>query len=475
MVPSLPTTIAWIGLLDPQLGLLNKALTALPFIEQSPFNIFSVGGIVWANLMGNGIAVKVMLLTPAFRNMDAALEEAARVSGASNMRTALRVTLPLMISPIMLVFALQLLRVFQSFEVEFLLGTPIDFYVYSTKIFALIRTDVPQYGEATALASITLLVIALIIPLQRWVLERRRYTTISGTFKPGLIDLGLWNYALFVAVASLLVLLTIAPLLMLVLGSFMTRIGYFVLGFTLDHWKLILSDPLFLDAARTTLILGLFASIGSPLLFSLIAYILVRTRLPGRSALDLMVWGTAAIPGILSGLGLLWLFLGTPGLAALYGTIWALFLVVLLQGKTTGVNIMKGVFVQIGPDMEEAARVAGAGWIRTYFRIWLPLLMPTLALLAVLNFTSAAGATAQIILLASRETMTLSLLALELSSPGINNREAASIISIFIIGITIVGALAVRALGLRFGVRHDMSAGLGTAPQAETGRKATFQ
>jgi iron(III) transport system permease protein len=130
---------------------------------------------------------------------------------------------------------------------------------------------------------------------------------------------------------------------------------------------------------------------------------------------------------------------------------------------------MKGVFVQIGPDMEEAARVAGAGWIKTYFRIWLPLLMPTLALLAVLNFTSAAGATAQIILLASRETMTLSLLALELSSPGINNREAASIISIFIIGVTIAGALSVRALGLRFGVRHDMASALGPAPRTETG------
>jgi hypothetical protein len=64
--------------------------------------------------------------------------------------------------------------------------------------------------------------------------------------------------------------------------------------------------------------------------------------------------------------------------------------------------------------------------------------------------------------------MTLSLLALEFASPGINNREAASIISIFIIGITIVGALAVRALGLRFAVRHDMAGGLCTAPQAET-------
>jgi len=461
MVPPLPTTIAWIGLMDPHLGLLNKALTALPFINQGPFNIFSVPGIVWANLMANGIAVKVILLTPAFRNMDAALEEAARVSGASTMLTAFRVTLPLMISPIMLVFALQLLRVFQQFEIEFLLGTPINFFVYSTKILSLIRTDIPQYGEATALASITLLLIALIIPMQRWVLDRRRYTTITGNFKPGLIDLGRWNYVLFATIAFLLLLLTIIPSLMLVLGSFMTRIGYFVLGFTLDHWRLVLNDQLFLDAASTTLILGLFAAVGSPLLFSLLAYILVRTRMPGRWALDLMVWGTGAIPGILSGLGLLWLFVGTPGLTFLYGTIWALFLVVLIQGKTTGVNIMKTVFVQIGPDMEEAARVAGAGWIRTYFRIWLPLLMPTLALLAVLNFTSAAGTTAPIILLASRETMTLSLLALEFASPGINNREAASIISIFIIVITIAGALIVRTLGLRLAVRHDMATGLG--------------
>jgi hypothetical protein len=98
----------------------------------------------------------------------------------------------------------------------------------------------------------------------------------------------------------------------------------------------------------------------------------------------------------------------------------------------------------------------------------------TLVLLAVLNFTSAAGATAPIILLASRETMTLSLLALELSSPGINNREAASIISIFIIGITITGALMVRALGLRLGGRHDMAAGLSAAPAKGIGSKTTL-
>jgi iron(III) transport system permease protein len=468
MVPALPTTIAWITLLDPDVGVINVALRDVFHLEQGPFNIFTVPGIVWANLMGHGLSIKVMLLTPAFRNMDSTLEEAARVGGASNLRTFFKVTLPLMISPMILVFALQLLRVFQSFETEYLLGLPFGFYVYSTKIFTMIRDPVPNYGEATVLASLTLLIIALIIPLQRWILERRRYTTITGSFRPGLIDLGKWNYVAFGAIALLLVLLTIGPMAILVLGSFMHRIGYFVLGFTLDHWRFVFNDPVFIKALRTTLILATTAAVLSPLLFSVIAYLLVRTRLPGRGVLDLMIWCAGAIPGILAGLGLLWVFIGTPGLNFLFGTIWALIIVVMLQGKTTGVNIMKGVLVQVGADMEEAARVAGAGWLRTYCCIWLPLLAPTLILLAVINFVSAAGATSSIVLLASRDTMTLSLMALELSSLSVSNREAASIISIFIIAFTVAGALLVRYFGRRFGVRHEMHAGEGAPPRTAT-------
>jgi iron(III) transport system permease protein len=456
MVPSLPTTIAWITLLDPDIGVINVALKNLLHLDQGPFNIFSVQGIIWANLMGHGISIKVMLLTPAFRNMDASFEEAARVGGAGNLRTVFKVTLPLLVSPMMTVFALQLLRVFQSFETEYLLGMPFGFFVYSTKIFTLIRNQIPNYGEATVLASLTLLIIAFIIPLQRWILARRRYTTITGSFRPGLIDLGSGNYVAFGLIALLLALLTVGPLAILVLGSFMQRIGYFVLGFTLDHWRFVLTDPVFVKALRTTLVLSVSAAALSPLIFSVLAYIIVRTRLPGRGALDFMIWGAGAIPGILAGLGLLWVFIGTPGLNFLFGTVWALIIVILLQGKTTGVNIMKGVLVQVGADMEEAARVSGAGWLRTYVMIWLPLLTPSLVLLAVMNFVSAAGATSSIILLASRDTMTLSLMALELSSIAVSNREAASIISIFIIALTVSGALLVRYFGRRLGVRHEM-------------------
>jgi iron(III) transport system permease protein len=435
--------IAWIILLDPQIGILNVMVRQVfTGLTEGPFNVFSLEGIVWVHLMGNGIALKVMLLTPAFRNMDASLEEAARVGGSSSIRTMLRVTLPLMAAPITLVIALQLVKIFQSFETELLLGTPWGFYVYSTLIYDLVRNmEPPLYGEAAVLASLTLVVIAFVIPFQRWMLTRKKYTTVTGNYRGGVIDLGAWKWVVFLALAFMHFLLTVVQLFSLVLGSFMTRSGYFQIDpvFTLGHWSFVFNDSLFLTALKTTLTLAGTTAIVSPILFALIAYILVRTQWPCRKVLDAIIWGSAAMPGMLAGLGLLMLFLGTPGLNVLYGTIWAMLIVVLLQGKVTGVNILKGNLVQIGTDMEEAARASGAGWIRTFFRIWIPLLMPTLVLIGTLHFVIAATTTASIILLASRGTITLSILVLQYASPIHGQREAASVVSILI---------AVLALGL---------------------------
>ena len=459
MMPTISTTLAWITLLHPHRGILNTVVELLPFVDKGPFNIFSVSGIVWAGLMGNGIALKVMLLTPAFRNMDAALEEAGRVGGASNLRVMLRITLPAMASPMVLVIALQMLRVFQSFETEWLLGIPFGFFVYSTLIFHLIRLEaVPQYGVATALASVTMIIVALIIPLQRWIVHRRIYATVTAGFRPGLLDLGRWRWVVFGSIAFVLFALTVLPFCTLILGSFMFRSGYFGIRdpFTLAHWNSILfENDLFITAFQTTLILASVAAVMSPLLFSTLAYILVRTTWKGRTALDIIIWTSSAIPGILAGLGLLMIFLGTPGLNVLYGTIWALIMVVIIQGNTTGVNISKGAIVQIGKDMEDAARVSGAGWFRTWWSIWLPLIMPTLVMLGVLNFVTAAGATSSIILLADRGTMTLSIMALELAGGGMGDYEKASIISIILMILTVGIAIVARRYGLGLGVRQQ--------------------
>ena len=450
--------VAWIMLFDPNIGLANVGLEALPFISNGPFNIFSIEGIIFVNIIGSGISLKVMLLTPAFRNMDSAMEEAARVGGASNVRTLMRVTVPMMISPIALIFALQLMRMFNSFENELILGLPIGFYVYSTMIYDQVRLhEPPLYGNATALAGITLLLVALIIPLQRWILQRRRYTTITGNFKPGLISLGPWAWIAFGGIVFYHSFTTFLPLLVMLGGSFMTRTGYFILDpiWTMDHWKFVFDNAVFYTALRTTLILSFTTAIVSPILFAVIAYILVRTKWRFRFGLDSTIWVSAAIPGMLSSLGLLLVFLWTPGLDIIYGTIWALLIVIVLQGNTTGVNITKGTLVQVGFDMEEAARISGAGWAKTFFKIWIPLLFPTLALLALFNFTIAAGTTASIILLASRETITASILVLEWLMPGARLREEAAVVQIILGSITLIAAFVARRYGITLGVRHN--------------------
>ncbi len=473
MLPGIAVTIGWTYLLDPHIGFINQLLWKLPFFERSfdggPFNIYSVPGIIWAHLMANAISQKVMLLTPAFRNMDLSMEEAARVSGASNVRTMIRVTLPVMVPALSVVFMLNIVRIFQSFETEQILGTPINFYVYSTKIFQFVRYfDPPEYGQATALASLTLIIIAVVIPLQRWLLNRRRYTTVTGSFRPGLIDLGPWQWVSWGAIVFLVALLTVVPVLVLVGGSFMTRVGWFNINdvWTLRHWQDVLGDRFFMQALRTTIVLSMSTAIISPLLFSMVAYVLVRTRWRGRAILDSLFWMSASIPGMLAGLGLLWVFLGTPGLVAIYGTIFALLLVVILQGKLTSTQLIKGAYLQMGLDLEEAARVAGAGWFRTYLRIWLPLIMPTLVLIGTINFVLSAQATASIILLASRGTTTLSILALEKMTHADGTLlEQAGIVSLFIVGMTVVVALIARRFGLVLGVRHDVrSTAAGTAP-----------
>ena len=281
-------------------------------------------------------------------------------------------------------------------------------------------------------------------------------TTVSGDYKPGLVHLGKFQPVAFALVCTIVALLTVVPVLTLLGGSFMTRAGFFqaIPTYTLVHWQTVLADPIFFRAFKTTLVLSLSTGFISPVLFSMVAYILVRRNWTGKLILDSIFWGSAGIPGILSGLGLLWVITGTAGLTWLYGTIWILIIVVILQGKLTSIQMFKAAFLQMGADLEEAARTAGAGWLYTYFRIWLPLIAPTLVLMGILNFVIAAGSTSSVILLASRETVTLSLLALEYVTTSTGSaREVAGIISLFIVAMTAGLALLARWFGFQVGVR----------------------
>jgi iron(III) transport system permease protein len=272
-----------------------------------------------------------------------------------------------------------------------------------------------------------------------------------------LIEIGRWRWLSLGLIVFVLLLLNVVPLVTVVLGSFMTRAGFFQLAqvFTMKHWTNVLMDNQFRTALFNTVVLSSVAAIVGPFLFSFIAYVLVRTRWQGRALLDSIVWSSGAVPGILASLGLLWMFLSTPFLRPIYGTIWALVLVAILQGKLTGVQLSKSVFLQLGQDLEDAARAAGGGWFSVYVRIWLPLITPTLILIGMMHFVIAAQATSHVVLLATRDTITLSLLALEFASGGTAQREEAGIIGLIIVLMTVGVALVARGFGLKVGIRHQ--------------------
>jgi iron(III) transport system permease protein len=440
-------------LLDPSTGLVNNWLRHLPFGLN--FDIYSFSGIIWAHLMANGISTKVMLLTPAFRRMDASMEEASRMSGANSFTTLLRITIPAMTPVIIVVFLLSVIRIFSSFETELLLGVPWGFYVYATKIVDLARQEPPLVNQAAALGSVILIFLVAFIPLQRKLIARRQFTTVTGQFKPKVIELGIWRMPATIFVGLVVFLLDIVPVLSVFGGSFMTRFGFFNLPktWTVDYWHMALSDARILQALQNTLIIAFAAAIFGAFFFSLIGYVLVRTKFPGRGILDSICWLPSAIPGVLSGLGLLWMFLGTPFFRPFYGTLFLLAVAVVSGGITLSTQILKANFVQLGNELEEASRMSGAGFWRTYFKVVFPLMAQTMVLVAVLKFMFAAQQTAPIILLATSETRTLSLLALDQVAAGY--REVASITIIFIMLLTLGVALVARSFGLKVGVRAE--------------------
>jgi iron(III) transport system permease protein len=454
-LPNLATTFGWMLLLDPSTGLINSWLRAVPFLSGLNFDIYSFAGIIFVHLVSNGISTKVMLLTPAFRRMDASMEEASRMSGANALTTLLRITVPAMTPIIVVVFLLSVIRIFSSFEVELLLGVPWSFYVYSTKIVDLARQEPPLVNQAAALGSVILVFLAAFIPLQRRLITRRQFTTVTGQFKPKIIDLGVWRYPATAFVALVIFILDVVPLLSVLGGSFMTRFGFFNLPrtWTLEYWIGALNDPRIIQGLQNTLIVAVSAGVVGALVFSLIGYVLVRTKLPGRSVLDSICWLPSAIPGVLAGLGLLWMFLGTPLFRPFYGTIVLLVIAQVLGGITLATQILKANFVQLGKELEEASRMSGAGFWRTYLRVVFPLMAQTMVLVAVIKFMFAAQHNSAIILLATSETRTLSLLALDQVAAGY--REVASITIIFITLLTLGIAVIARSFGLKVGIRAE--------------------
>jgi iron(III) transport system permease protein len=448
-LPPLTSTMCWILLTDPHYGLLNQLLAGVFGLKQGPFNVYSFWGIVWVDVATVAVTIKVILLTPAFRYMNSTFEEASLISGASSVRTALRITLPLMMPVVLVVGILGTLAALQGFEIEQVLGVPFRFFVFSTMIYNLVQSSHPSYAPASALAMFVLLAMLPLIALQVWMTRGRRYTTVTGQFKSRPASLGRLRWPLFAVIVLVLAVILGVPIVFSFMATIMKVFGFFNIPepWTLANWQRTFNDPFFVAALRNTLELAVGTAAVALVVYSLIAYIAIRSRYRLRRVLDFVSWLPVSVPGLIFGLAMLWLFLDLPVFRPLYGTIAMLILAGAITGMPLGVQIIKSSLQQLGPDLEEASRVAGGSWLASYRRIVLPLLGPALLTVGLIVFVGSARNISHVALLATSSTQPLSILQLNYIAEGRN--EVAAVISFIVMLASVGGALLARAAGFK--------------------------
>jgi iron(III) transport system permease protein len=457
-LPTLPIAVAWTILLDPRSGWVNK-LAAYAFNRIEPlFNVFSFGGITWVHITATTVPVMVLLLGPAFRALDPSMEESARMCGASRPAILRRIVMPLMYPALMMAAIASFIRSLEAFEVELLLGMPGGIRVYSTKIQELATWEPPRYAPSMALSVPFILMLFALAYLYQRFLRDKTFTTISGKSTMSQpLDLGSWRWPLSLLCMLIATISVILPALTLVVGSFMEVFGMVradgSIHFTLNHWKIVFNDSVFVISLINTLKLASGTAIIAVLFYSILAYTLVRTKILGRDFLSLVVWMPWAFPGILISLSLLWMYLGTPLLVPLYGSMLGLMFAMLFKEMPIGVNLMKTGLLQISVELEDAARMCGASWVQIYFRLVLPLLAPAAVTVFTICFIVCVKDISTMILLSTADTRPLSLLVLDYTSNG--SFERGTVVGVISAGLAIAAALIGRAISDR------LSSGLG--------------
>lgn len=448
-LPTLPVVIAWTLILGPQ-GLANKFLMNAFNLSSPPLDIRSYWGIIFISTTIQ-VSMLYFFIAPAFRRMDASLEESSRMCGASSFTTLRRITAPLLTPALLGAGLLSFLIVLESYETELVLGTSQNIYVFSTYIWMTMSLVPVDYPKAMALSSVFLFLAAAVIILQFRILRGRIFVTVTGrgfTARPH--DLGRWKWVTFSFVMLYFLVATLLPLIIIVAGSFMKIWGMWRLdAFTTENWTTVLGDSSFMLSVKNTLLLGAMAATGGLLLYTLMSYGFLRTRLPARQGLEILSWVPRMAPALVMSLGFVWAYLGggIPLLKVLYGSLFLMALVIIVNSMPFGTRIMNGAMVQIGPELEESSRVSGASWLSTMRRIVVPLLSPAVVSAWLLLFLTATRALIIVMFLYVSSSKVLALSTYEYWFSG--EAEKAAVVGIVLVAISLPVALLARYLGRR--------------------------
>jgi iron(III) transport system permease protein len=389
-MPGMLLSMSWVLLMSPNVGIINRTLMFVFGLEAAPFNIYSLGGMIFTEGL-RLVPTTFLLLVGAFRAMDPSLEEAALVSGANKLVTTLRVTLRILLPAILTATIYIFMTAIESFEIPGVLGLRNGILVFSSKIYYATTSSYgggANYGEASALSSTYLVISILLIYLyQRSTRRSERFATVTGKgYRPRLMDLGMWKYValfFFVLYFCLAVLFPILIMFWASLIPFYQAPSFEALSVvSFSSYRDLLGDAEVAKAVRNTAWLMVESAGVTTLLATTIAWVVLRAKFPGRRMLDVLTFLPHAVPSVVLALALVYVYL-TFDFIPIYGTSLIILVAFVTKYLPFSMRTLSAGIIQIHKELEEAARVSGALPTTVLRKIVIPLLLPTMAGVAI--------------------------------------------------------------------------------------------
>lgn len=362
-------------------GYLTLGMQAV--VGGAPWNLYSMGGMAVVAAICEAPLTFLYCLNST-RMADPALEDAARVSGAGSFQTLWAVTLPLMRPALVYSAILNFTLALELLSVPLIFGGPVGIHFLSTYLYDEgIAASTPNYGMVGAVAVALLVIVTFLVWIQGKLLSNiGRFVTVKGkASRPRRFPLGWLRWPVAFVLALYVAMGVLAPLVGLglrAITSFLTPLVPLWEVWTTAHLEMIFSSPAYIRSITNSIGIAFFGGALATLLVALVAIITQRSPFRHAHALEFVALYPRAVPGLVVGLGFLWAMIVFPFVGALHNTIAILVLAFTMRYLPTGLGAVAPALLQISPELDRAARVAGADWWTTSWAVLMHLLKPAL-------------------------------------------------------------------------------------------------
>ncbi|MGP4006919.1 ABC transporter permease [Streptomyces sp. 4N124] len=395
-----------------------------------PWNLYSMPGMAFVEAVAQ-VPIAYLFCANALAASDTSLENAARTVGAGPVRILGSIVVPMLRPPVLYAGLLIFGTAVETLSIPLILGEPAEITLFSSFLYEQgIDSVDPDYGLLGAASTLVLVsTVALVILQGRLLKHAQRFVSVRGkATRANLLDIGRWKWLGFGFVGLYVLFGVLLPMIALILRAFTSLLTPLVNPLdllTLDNFKLIFSYAPYTESITNSITVAFIGALAVTLFGTVVVLVARRSDFRLARLLEATAQAPHAVPGLIVGIGFFWAFAWIPGGDLVRGTIFALIIAFGVRAIPSAYGAISPATMQLGSELDNAARVAGADWWRTVSRILLRLLVPAMLASFLLIWTTMIREYAPAMFLAGSESQVIGTTAIDLWTQGETGSVAA--------------------------------------------------